>query len=166
MKRTRPGWIAVSMLLGTAVCAQPPGSQTPSHDHEKMMERGDKGMAFSQTATTHHFLIRSDGGVIEVTANDPKDTATRDELRAHLQHIAHLFSAGDFDIPMFIHDQVPPGVPEMKQLKNQIHYAYAEIPRGGKVVISSSDPAAASAIQRFLRFQIEEHQTHDPKEVR
>ena len=141
-------------------------AQADAHDHANMMERGEKGMGFSQTATTHHFLLKKDGGLIQVTANDPKDLAARDEIRMHLQHIAQLFSKGDFDIPMFVHDQVPPGVPEMKQLKGEIHYEYAEIPGGGKVSMSSSNATAVAAIQKFLRFQIAEHQTHDPETVK
>jgi hypothetical protein len=142
--------------------AQSSSGQVAEHDHAKMMERGEKGMAFSQTASTHHFLLKSNGGVIQVTANDAKDTATRDEIRMHLQHIAHRFSAGDFDVPMFIHDQVPPGVPEMKKLKGKIHYDYDDIADGGKIAISSADSGAVAAIQKFLRFQISEHQTGDP----
>jgi hypothetical protein len=153
------------MICAGRLRGQQQGDQAQGHDHAKMMERGEKGMGFSQTATTHHFLLAKDGGTIQVTANDAKDTATRDEIRMHLQHIAHLFSTGDFDIPMFIHDQVAPGVPEMKKLKGEIHYEYAEIANGGKVVISSSNPAAVAAVQKFLRFQIEEHQTPDPREV-
>jgi hypothetical protein len=49
-------------------------------DHEAMMKRGEKGMGFSQTKTTHHFLLKSDGGVIVVSANDSKDSATRDQI--------------------------------------------------------------------------------------
>ncbi|HTP68207.1 MAG TPA: hypothetical protein VMJ35_04825 [Dongiaceae bacterium] len=167
----------VALLLGAGAAAQQPQTKTPAetsqdsggpaeHDHAKMMERGEKGMAFSQTATTHHFLLKSNGGVIQVTVNDPKDTAKRDEIRMHLQPIAHLFSAGDFDIPMFIHDQVPPGVPEMKKLNSKIHYDYGDIADGGKMVISSADAAAVSAIQKFLRFQISEHETGDPTTVK
>lgn len=139
------------------------GANCPMHDdHSKMNERGEKGMGFSQTATAHHFFLRSNGGVIQVEANDPKDTATRDEIRTHLKHIARAFSQGDFDIPMFVHDKVPPGVPDMKRLSTKIIYTLQETPSGGRVEISTSDPAALSAIHKFLRFQIDEHQTHDP----
>jgi len=161
MRRVLSGWMAVLLICAAGLRAQQQSEPTHEHDHAKMMERGGEGMGFSQTAATHHFLLTKDGGVIQVTVNDPKDAATRDEIRTHLQHIAQLFSTGDFDIPMFIHDQVPPGVPEMKQLKGEIRYAHAEIPDGGKVVMSSSNPKGVAAIQKFLRFQTEEHQTHD-----
>jgi hypothetical protein len=131
-------------------------------DHSRMNQRGEKGMGFSQTATTHHFRLRANGGVIQVEANDPKDNAGRDSIRAHLTHIAHAFSAGDFDIPMFVHDTVPPGVPEMKRLNQKIDYSFEETPSGGRVVITTSDPAALTAIHKFLLFQIDEHHTNDP----
>jgi len=160
------------VLSGAALAQQPtPTTQSaessPMHgDHSSMNDRGEKGMGFSQTTTTHHFFLRSDGGAIQVEANDPKDTATRDTIRTHLTHIAHAFSEGDFDIPMFVHDTPPPGVPEMKRLKNKITYTFKEIPAGGRVLISTTDPEALGAIHKFLTFQIDEHQTHDPTSVR
>lgn len=77
----------------------------------------------------------------------------------HLGHIAKAFQSGDFDIPMFVHDTVPPGVPEMKQLRKEIHYSFEETPNGGRVVITSANKEALEAIHRFLRFQMEEHKT-------
>jgi hypothetical protein len=136
-------------------------SHDASHDHEAMMGRGEKGMGFSQTKTTHHFLLTRDGGVIAVSANDAKDAATRDQIRMHLTHVAHSFAAGDFDIPMFVHDQVPPGVPVMKKLAGGITYQFRETDSGGRVVVSSGFPEAVRAIHDFLIFQIREHKTGD-----
>jgi TusA-related sulfurtransferase len=76
-----------------------------------------------------------------------------------------MFTEGNFDIPMFVHDQVPPGVPEMQKLKSAISYKYEETQRGGRVLISSDDPQAVLAVQSFLRFQITEHKTGDSLEV-
>jgi hypothetical protein len=131
-------------------------------DHDAMMHRGEKGMGFLQTATTHHFVLKPDGGVIAVSANDPKDTGSRDQIRMHLTHIAHAFSAGDFDIPVFVHDQEPPGVPVMKRLAKEIRYNFRETESGGEVVISSKSREAVQAIHDFLIFQIREHKTGDP----
>src|SRR5271155_464296 len=103
-----------------------------------------------------------DGGVIQVEANDPKDTSSRDNIRMHLGHIAKMFADGDFNIPMFIHDTVPPGVPEMKRLQDKIQYSYEETAAGGRVVIKSADKEALAAIRKFLVFQIQEHKTGDP----
>lgn len=148
--------------------ADKPSSPTmcPMPDvHAQMNQRGDKGMGFSQSATTHHFLLNSTGGVIQVPANDPADAVSRDSVRMHLAHIAQAFQNGDFEIPMFVHDTVPPGVPEMKKLRASIHYSFEETPNGGRVVISSTNKDALAAIHKFLRFQIEEHKTGDPLDL-
>jgi hypothetical protein len=139
----------------------------PMHDaHAKMNERGEKGMGFSQTDTTHHFFLNSSGGVIQVEAKDASDVSERDSIRMHLTHIAKAFENGDFDIPMFVHDTVPPGVPEMKRLRKNIQYSFEESASGGRVVITSADKDAVAAVHDFLRFQIEEHKTGDKTEVR
>jgi hypothetical protein len=162
--------LLIALTAGvSAQSNQKPESHTecPMHaEHSQMNERGGKGMGFSQTATTHHFLLKSNGGVIQVEANDSADATNRNEVRTHLGHIAKAFQSGDFDIPMFVHDTVPPGVPEMKRLRKDIQYSHEETPNGGRVVISSTDKEALEAIHRFLRFQIEEHKTGDQMDVR
>jgi hypothetical protein len=62
---------------------------------------------------------------------------------------------------MLIHAQTPPGVPEMKRLKEKIQYEYKETERGGRVRISTSDLRAIAAVHDFLCFQIREHRTGD-----
>ena len=154
----------ISLLLFAALTwAQQPAQQPASdHHHDAVMQRGEKGMGFSQTATTHHFLANDNGGVIKVEAKDPSDTKSRDQVRAHLQHIAHAFAAGDFAIPMFVHDQTVPGVAAMQRLKSEIRYGYEELPAGAQVQIRSSNPEAVAAIHDFLSFQIQDHRTGDP----
>jgi hypothetical protein len=135
---------------------------TMADHHAAVNSRGDKAMGFSHEKTTHHFLLRSDGGMIAVEANDPMDTESRDEIRLHLTHIAAMFSAGNFEAPMFIHDQVPPGVPVMKRLKNRITYKFEPLEHGGQVRIVTKNSEALKAVHEFLRFQITDHKTGDP----
>lgn len=156
---------ALVLFFCQDTASKPKPQDCPMHDaHAQMNERGEHGMGFSQTATTHHFLLKPDGGVIQVEANDPKDTSSRDNIRMHLGHIAKMFADGDFNIPMFVHDTVPPGVPEMKELQEQIHYTFEETPNGGRVIIATTDKRAVDAVHRFLRFQIQEHRTGDPQQ--
>jgi hypothetical protein len=150
-----------AMMIAAIAFAQ----EKPATDHHAAVNsRGDHAMGFSHEKTTHHFRLLKDGGAIEVSSNDPKDTDSRDQIRGHLKHIAMSFSAGNFEMPMFIHDQVPPGVPVMKRLKGQIKYEVENISAGGRVRISSVNPEAVKAVQDFLRFQITDHQTGDPLE--
>lgn len=132
---------------------------------DAMNKRGDHVMGFDHTRTTHHFLLKNDGGVIQVEANDASDTTSRDQIRMHLGHIAEMFAEGNFKAPMLIHEQTPPGVPVMKSEKAKIQYEFVETEKGGRVVIKTSDPKALKAIHEFLRFQIQEHKTGDPLDV-
>src|ERR1041385_206030 len=139
-------------------------AQQPKHD-EQMNQRGDHVMGFDHTKTTHHFLLQESGGSIEVTANSSDDVESRDQIRMHLQHIARMFAEGNFNAPILIHDQTPPGVPVMQELKGDIEYNYEVIERGAAVRISTKNATALKAIHDFLRFQIKEHKTGDSLDV-
>ncbi len=140
----------------------PMHQQAKAESHHAIVEKhGDQAMGFPHDRTTHHFLLTPEGGVIAVTANDPNDSANSGPIRTHLSHIAVMFTSGDFSTPMFVHDEVPPGVTSMQLLKAAIRYHYEETPSGGQVRIESKDPVAIAAIHDFLRFQITDHQTGD-----
>lgn len=160
----------ISLCLALPVLGQEGNSGDPAnncqmHDHathQAVVEsRGDQAMGFPHDKTTHHFLLLPDGGLIEVSVSDPADSSNTAAIRSHLRQIASMFGAGDFSAPMFIHDGVPPGVTTMKLMKSAIHYAYKEVPSGGKIRMESTDPIAVASIHDFMRFQIKEHQTHD-----
>jgi hypothetical protein len=102
----------------------------------------------------------------QVTADSADDKTSKEEIQMHLHHIARAFKSGDFDIPMFVHDQTPPGMATMTKLKDQIHYKYKTAANGGRVVISSANAEAVAAIHEFLKFQITEHKTGDALEVK
>lgn len=168
MKKTLQLIIAL-LSLAASVSAQQPSHDHQQHQdrkhHDEINKRGDHAMGFSHAKTTHHFLLKTGGGVIQVEANDANDTASRDQIRQHLKHIAKKFAEGDFAAPMFIHAQTPPGVPAMKRLKAEIEYRYEETERGAQVRISTRSAEAIKAIHEFLRFQIEDHRTGDSPKV-
>ena len=128
-----------------------------------MEHRGDAVMGFSHETTTHAFKLYDDGGAIEVVANDPKDDKSIEAIRAHLRESAKAFAKGDFAKPKAIHEELPDGAAEMRELRAAIEYDFAETERGGCVRIITSDAKALDAVHRFLRFQIREHHTErDP----
>jgi hypothetical protein len=157
--------ILTVVVLASAIDAQQANPQTPEQQHSAMMKRGDAGMGFSHEKTTHHFVLLKDGGAIQVSVNDPKDDASRDHIRMHLSHVAKMFSEGNFNVPMFIHDTTPPGVSTMEKLRSEIHYQYQQTDSGAKIMIETANPKALQAVHEFLRFQIAEHETGDPTDV-
>ncbi len=161
--------IAASLILAMATLVVV-YAQQPKHGHdmvdEQMNKRGDRVMGFDHTKTTHHFLLQETGGSIEITANSSDDLESSKQIRMHLKHIAMMFAEGNFKAPMLIHDQTPPGVPVMQELKGEIRYDFEEIDRGAAVRISTTNPAALKAIHDFLRFQIKEHKTGDSLDIK
>ncbi len=164
--------IVFLLVCGLRLTAQDMQS-CPMHDehmkaasqHQADVEKhGDQAMGFPHDKTTHHFRLYADGGAIEVTANDGKDSQNIEAIRSHLTHIAAMFSDGNFSIPMFVHDQVPPGVPVMKENHSQISYNFEELSMGGRVRIKTANPEALKAVHDFLQFQIDDHHTGDAKE--
>lgn len=124
--------------------------------------RGDEIMGFSHQRTAHHFLVKPEGGTIQVEIKDAGDAESLRQIRSHLAEVARQLSAGDFSMPRAIHDRVLPGVPEMIQRKDAIAYRFEELEKGGRVVIRTSDPDALAAIHAFLEAQIGDHRTGDP----
>lgn len=165
--------IALLLTCGLQLAAQDMQScpmhqahSNQSSQHQAEVEKhGDEAMGFPHDKTTHHFRLYSDGGAIEVTANDSKDSTKVQAIRSHLAHIATFFSTGDFAIPMFVHGQVPPGVSVLKEKRSEISYRYEETTAGGRVRITTKNHDALDAVHDFLRFQIEDHHTGDPTDV-
>jgi hypothetical protein len=127
--------------------------------------RGDHAMGVAHERSTHHFRLLPDGGAIELTANDPNDKDTRDEIRSHLSHIVQMFTDGNFQVPMFIHDRVPPGVPVMKSKRASISYVLESTASGGRIRITTTGTEALKAVHQFLIFQIDDHRTGDQHAV-
>jgi hypothetical protein len=165
--------VTLLLLCGLQLAAQDMTSCPKHKEHMKeasqhqaeVEKHGDEAMGFPHDKTTHHFRLYADGGAIEVTVNNNKDSENTKAIRSHLAHIAVLFSDGDFSIPMFVHDQMPPGVPVMKEKRSQISYRFEEMPGGGRVRIKTTNPDALKAIHDFLRFQIENHHTGDVTDI-
>jgi hypothetical protein len=165
--------VAFVMVCGLQLVAQDTSSCSMHKEHTALASQhqadvetqGDAAMGFPHDKTTHHFRLYSDGGAIEVTVNDSKDSDNVKAIQSHLAHIATLFSNGDFSTPMLVHGQTPPGVPVMKEKRSEISYSFEALPTGGTVRIKTMNPEALTGVHDFLRFQIEDHHTGDTTDV-
>jgi hypothetical protein len=155
-------WLPLLVLLQQAPAA---GGSCEAQYASSVDQRGDQAMGFSHEQTAHHFTLTADGGRISAAALSADDVASRDAIRAHMGHIAQAFTAGNFEMPMFIHGQTPPGVPTMKRLRDRIAYRSEDTELGARVVILTRDPDAIAAVHAFLKFQIADHRTGDPTSV-
>jgi hypothetical protein len=59
--------------------------------HQADVEKhGDEAMGFPHDKTSHHFHLYSDGGAIEVTVNDSKNSQNVQAIRSHLRAMARI----------------------------------------------------------------------------
>jgi len=169
--------LVVASGLATGSAAQDPQhTMPPGMTHEEHLRqlqkdadlkmRGAAAMGFDQETTVHHFLLRADGGAIEVSVRNSSDRSGRDQIREHLRDIAKAFAAGDFATPLATHGEMPPGAEAMQARRSAITYSYDERSGGGRVRIVTNDRVAVAAIHDFLRYQIREHATGDSETVR
>jgi len=161
MRTLLAGVLMAGLWAGAGVQEKQDKATTDDAHHRDVVEKGDHVMGFSHEKATHHFRLYADGGAIEVQASDAKDTATRDAIQGHFSHIVKMFAAGDFNAPLLIHSQNPPGSETMKRLREKIDYSLERTETGARIRITTQNPNALKAIHAFLRFQISEHETGD-----
>ena len=121
-----------------------------------VQQRGKMAMGVDQTTSTHTFDALPDGGRIELL-RDVDDTVSIAQIRAHLRLIEHAFRVGDFSTPQFVHMKEMPGTAVMARKRDLIAYSYHDLPRGGEVVMRTTDAVALTAIHAFMGAQRTEH---------
>jgi hypothetical protein len=153
--------IIVSSLIVAACSADSRAAANGEADtaFASMQARGQMAMGVDQYTSSHHFERSPDGGRIELQ-RDTVDSLGIAQIRAHMRLIQHAFEAGDFSTPAFVHMKDMPGTAVMTAKRSVISYTYEDLPRGGEVVIRSSDPEAIGAIHQFLEAQQMEHHAH------
>jgi hypothetical protein len=122
--------------------------------------RGAQVMPFDLDATTHIFQPHDDGGIQQVIADDPSDSAQIALIRAHLQEEAAKFQRGDFSDPTTIHGMDMPGVAQLQAGYTRIAVTYTELPNGAQLRYTTSDPALVAALRDWFAAQTSDHGEH------
>ena len=154
--------IAATLVLTFTACSRPSSMPAQSAGTTRdtafaaMQARGQMAMGVDQYTSSHTFDALPDGGRIELL-RDVADTLGIRQIRAHLRLIEHAFQAGDFSTPEFVHMRQMPGTDVMAERKQLIVYRYGELPRGGEVRMTTTDPTALAAIHAFIAAQRWEH---------
>jgi hypothetical protein len=158
--------LTIIALLGLAGACRAGPASSPAREQRPaaardtsfagVQRRGREVMGVDQYTSTHRFESLPDGGRI-VLQRDTADAEGTALIRAHLEHIARAFAAGDFRLPGEVHAQAVPGTPTMAARRAFIRYTVDTLPRGGELRLRSTDPTAVRAIHEFLAFQRREH---------
>lgn len=150
------------VLAAVAACSPHGNSgkqtaQTSDSAFAKLQQRGQTVMGVDQYTSQHVFEPLPNGGRI-VLQRKEADSAGEAVIREHMRTIARAFAAGDFTLPGVVHAMKDvPGTAQMRALRKDITYTPQDLPRGGEVVIATTNPAAVTAIHDFLAFQRMDH---------
>ena len=121
-----------------------------------LQRRGQAIMGVDQYTSVHRFDALADGGRIELQRSVDDSAGTR-TIRAHLRTIAASFRAGDFGMPAMVHLREVPGTRVMSAKRAAISYTVRDLPRGGELLMKTSDRKALAAIHEFMAFQRSDH---------
>jgi len=121
-----------------------------------LQRRGRLAMGVDQYTSVHRFDKRADGGRVELqrARDDSAEIAT---IRAHLRAIKAAFERGDFSTPAFVHMRDVPGTEVMAGRRALIRYEVRDLPRGGELLMTTTDSVARRAIHEFMDFQRSDH---------
>ncbi len=126
----------------------------------EVARRGPAVMPFDLARTTHAFHARGYGGIQTVVARDPLDSEQVRLVREHLQVEAARFATGDFSDPALLHGDRMPGLAELREAAGRLRVRYEDVPGGGRIRYSSSDPELVRALHRWFAAQTSDHAEH------
>lgn len=130
----------------------------PQPNRQAMLhDMGSQVMPFDLGKTTHIFEMTDSGGIQQVVAKDPSDSAQIGLIQQHIQHEVMLFSAGDFSDPSSLHGGEMPGVKELSSGVAQIKIEYAALPDGAQITFTTPDLHLITAIHRWFGAQLSDH---------
>jgi hypothetical protein len=150
-------WTTLGAMAALIACQSSDTKGGSDTAFANLQQRGETVMGVDQYTSQHVFEPLADGGriVLQRKEDDSAGTAT---IRAHMRTIATAFSNGDFALPGVVHAMPDvPGTRTMRTLRSEITYTPSDLPRGGEVLIASSNPKAIAAIHDFLAFQRMDH---------
>ena len=123
--------------------------------------RFSKTLGTSVDKVAQHYYLVKNGGVIELTAKDPNDTATIKAIQKYLDTQKELFEKGKNESEAEVHGKVPDGSPILKKMRNDINFYSGKTDDGGVLRMFTVNEQARQAVYHFMKFEIGEHQTGD-----
>ena len=136
------GWLTMPMIM----------------DHQAMIHNmGSQVMPFDLTKTTHIFEMTESGGIQQVVAKDPNDSAQIALIQQHIQHEVTMFSVGDFSDSMSLHGNAMPGLKELAAGASQIKIEYTALSNGAQITFATQDLHLITAVHRWFGAQLSDH---------
>ncbi len=149
------------LVLGALASAQ----AAPQDPMDALNARFSRVLGVSVEKVVLHFYLVKNGGVIDLTAKDPKDSITVNAIQKYLQNQKELWEKGKESAVTHIHERPPEAAATMRKLRNDITFYTAKTDAGAVLRMFSINDQARGAIQDYLKFEIAEHKTGDSPTV-
>jgi len=147
--------VAVAIAAGAYALGRDQGADSTTE--QQMAARAQQVMPFDLNQTTHTFTKTASGGIQTVVAKDASDTRNRGLIRSHLQEEAAQFREGNYSDPATIHGMDMPGVEELQQAASRVEVVYSDVPNGGRLTYSSTEPGVVDALHAWFDRQASDH---------
>lgn len=154
---TRIIFVIIALLVLVSLAPAQTASADPAQD---VNARFSRSLGVSLDKIVLHYYLVKNGGVVELTAKDPGDTATVTAIQKYLQTQKELWEKGK-DPVTEIHGKAPDSAAVMRKLRNDITFYMAKTDEGAVLRMFSINDQARGAIQDYLKFEIAEHKTGD-----
>jgi hypothetical protein len=152
--------VVAAVLTGGSACGGDSASRPSKSRQEQVAARGALVMPFDLDATTHTFRQTSAGGAQTVTVDDPSDETNLVLARRHLRAEAERFARGDLGDPAEIHGHDMPGLAAIEAGASAIRVSYSDVPNGGRITYTTTDPALVDALHAWFDAQVADHGAH------
>lgn len=130
----------------------------PEANNQVMVrDMGSQVMPFDLDETTHIFEMTEGGGIQQVVAKNPDDSAQIALIQQHIQHEAILFSSGNFSDPTSLHGTEMPGVKDLAAGIETVEIEYANLPNGAQISFTTQDLGLITALHRWFGAQLSDH---------
>ncbi len=149
--------LTITLLLGGGAAW---AMWSHSTRQDAVAARGATVMPFDLDQTTHHFVPQPNGGLQTVVVRDTTNSEQIALIRTHLQTEAERFATGNFASPVAIHGQTMPGLAELEAGADRLTVTYSDLPNGGQIVYTTSEPYLVDAIHRWFAAQVSDHGEH------
>ena len=149
--------IAITTALTLAACG---GSDQLADRQEAVAAAGAEIMPFDLDATTHIFIDTETGGIQEVIADDPTDTASVEMIVQHLTEEAAKFNVGDFSDPEAIHGESMPGLATLKDRYDEVEIELIVEEDGATLIYTTTEAEVVGAIHDWFTAQTSDHGSH------
>lgn len=141
--------LGTSLFLFTLAAIGAPRAHPPAP-----AQQAAPALPYNDSNSSQAFQKNQSGGIQQLVANDPKDTALIAAIRAQLEAEADRFGQGDYSGIVKVSGKDIPAGQYLSAKAGQIGIIYRNVPAGAAIDYQGRDAAAVAAIHDWFDAQL------------